>query len=49
MRGLWGMCSSLAQAGALMPSKEVGQVTPDKKVDSVCPYCGVGCLLTLQY
>ena len=27
-------------------SKEVGQVTPDKKVDSVCPYCGVGCLLT---
>jgi formate dehydrogenase major subunit len=29
-----------------MPSKEVGQVSPDKKVDSVCPYCGVGCLLT---
>ena len=29
-----------------MPSKEVGQVVPDKKVDSVCPYCGVGCLLT---
>jgi formate dehydrogenase major subunit len=21
-------------------------VSPDKKVDSVCPYCGVGCLLT---
>ena len=21
-------------------------ISPDKKVDSVCPYCGVGCLLT---
>ncbi|GIT71550.1 MAG: hypothetical protein Ct9H300mP28_13640 [Pseudomonadota bacterium] len=24
----------------------LGLVEADKKVDSVCPYCGVGCLLT---
>ena len=29
-----------------MPANGVGLVTADKKVDSVCPYCGVGCLLT---
>ena len=41
-----GECVQACPTGALMPSKEVGQVVPDKKVDSVCPYCGVGCLLT---
>ena len=41
-----GECVQACPTGALMPSKEVGLVTPDKKVDSVCPYCGVGCLLT---
>ena len=41
-----GECVQACPTGALMPSKEVGQVSPDKKVDSVCPYCGVGCLLT---
>ena len=41
-----GECVQACPTGALMPSKDVGQVTPDKKVDSVCPYCGVGCLLT---
>ena len=41
-----GECVQACPTGALMPSKEVGQVEPDKKVDSVCPYCGVGCLLT---
>jgi formate dehydrogenase major subunit len=41
-----GECVQACPTGALMPSKEVGQVLPDKKVDSVCPYCGVGCLLT---
>src|SRR6266850_1186023 len=29
-----------------MPAREVGKVQADKTVDSVCPYCGVGCLLT---
>ena len=41
-----GECVQACPTGALMPSREVGQVVPDKKVDSVCPYCGVGCLLT---
>ncbi len=29
-----------------MPAREVGKIQADKTVDSVCPYCGVGCLLT---
>ncbi len=41
-----GECVQACPTGALMPSKEVGLSTPDKKVESVCPYCGVGCLLT---
>ena len=31
-----------------MPAKEVGKETPAKQVDSVCPYCGVGCQLTFN-
>ena len=34
--------------GALMPAKEVGKEAPAKQVDSVCPYCGVGCQLTFN-
>ena len=41
-----GECVQACPTGALMPSKEVGLTMPDKKVESVCPYCGVGCLLT---
>ena len=41
-----GECVQACPTGALMPSKDVGLSIPDKKVDSVCPYCGVGCLLT---
>ena len=41
-----GECVQACPTGALMPSKEVGLSIPDKKVESVCPYCGVGCLLT---
>ena len=29
-----------------MPAREVGTVVADKQIDSVCPYCGVGCQLT---
>lgn len=29
-----------------MPAKQVGLETPDKQIESTCPYCGVGCLLT---
>lgn len=31
-----------------MPGNSSGNIEIDKKVDSVCPYCGVGCLLTLH-
>ena len=31
-----------------MPARGVGLVEPDKSVDSVCPYCGVGCQLTYR-
>src|SRR5438874_5194057 len=29
-----------------MPARKVGLQKMDKTVDSVCPFCGVGCLLT---
>ena len=41
-----GECVQACPTGALMPSNDAGLNIPDKKVDSVCPYCGVGCLLT---
>ncbi len=41
-----GECVQACPTGALMPANNVGLVQPDKTVDSVCPYCGVGCLLT---
>ena len=41
-----GECVQACPTGALMPANEVGLKQPDKSVDSVCPYCGVGCLLT---
>ena len=41
-----GECVQACPTGALMPAGEVGLKPIDKKVDSVCPYCGVGCLLT---
>src|SRR5665647_798724 len=41
-----GECVQACPTGALMPAREVALQIPDKKVDSVCPYCGVGCQLT---
>ncbi len=43
-----GECVQACPTGALMPARNVGLVTPDKRVESVCPYCGVGCLLTFN-
>jgi len=40
-----GECVQACPTGALMPANGVGLEEPDKQVDSVCPYCGVGCLL----
>jgi formate dehydrogenase major subunit len=41
-----GECVQACPTGALMPARGAGLVAADRKVDSVCPYCGVGCLLT---
>jgi formate dehydrogenase major subunit len=41
-----GECVQACPTGALMPARGAGLVEADRKVDSVCPYCGVGCLLT---
>jgi len=45
-----GECVQACPTGALMPSsivdeKGIGHTTIEKKVESVCPYCGVGCQL----
>ncbi len=41
-----GECVQACPTGALMPARGVALEAPEKKVDSVCPYCGVGCQLT---
>src|SRR6185436_2662661 len=41
-----GECVQACPTGALMPARNVGLQKIDKTVDSVCPFCGVGCLLT---
>jgi len=41
-----GECVQACPTGALMPAREVALEIADKKVDSICPYCGVGCQLT---
>ena len=43
-----GECVQACPTGALMPAGEVGKIEADKLVDSVCPYCGVGCQLTFH-
>jgi formate dehydrogenase major subunit len=41
-----GECVQACPTGALTPARGVATITPEKSVDSVCPYCGVGCQLT---
>src|SRR5439155_25678268 len=41
-----GECVQACPTGALTPAREAALAVPDKQVDSVCPYCGVGCQLT---
>jgi formate dehydrogenase major subunit len=48
-----GECVQACPTGALMPSAYLDGaqrkvVTPDRQVDSLCPYCGVGCQVTYQ-
>src|SRR3989344_2987747 len=41
-----GECVQACPTGALSPKTHVGSQKVDRKVDSVCPFCGVGCLIT---
>ncbi|MBC7434510.1 MAG: formate dehydrogenase subunit alpha [Bdellovibrionales bacterium] len=41
-----GECVQACPTGALMPKTRIGTQLVDRKVDSVCPFCGVGCLIT---
>lgn len=48
-----GECVQACPTGALMPKTLLDEsqqlaITPDRQVDSVCPYCGVGCQLTFS-
>ncbi len=48
-----GECVQACPTGALMPAAyldedETRVVWPDRKVDSLCPYCGVGCQVTYE-
>ena len=41
-----GECVQACPTGALMPAAGAGKEEADRRVDSVCPYCGVGCQIT---
>ncbi len=41
-----GECVQACPTGALMPARSAALALPDKQVESICPYCGVGCQLT---
>jgi formate dehydrogenase major subunit len=48
-----GECVQACPTGALMPAayldaSETRVTWPDRKVDSLCPYCGVGCQVTYE-
>jgi formate dehydrogenase major subunit len=43
-----GECVQACPTGALTPANNVVLARIDKKVESTCPYCGVGCLLTFN-
>jgi ferredoxin len=40
-----GECVQACPTGALMPARDAALPDLDRTVDSVCPYCGVGCQL----
>jgi len=45
-----GECSQICPVGAIIDKKSIGKGRSWelKKVDTVCPYCGVGCQITLH-
>jgi formate dehydrogenase major subunit len=43
-----GECVQACPTGALTPANGAALLEADREVDSVCPYCGVGCQLTYR-
>ncbi|MHA1535922.1 MAG: formate dehydrogenase subunit alpha [Alphaproteobacteria bacterium] len=48
-----GECVQACPTGALMPANVLDEggrlaIVPEKSIDSICPYCGVGCQITYQ-
>ncbi len=43
-----GECVQACPTGALAPATGLGMEPPERSVDSLCPYCGVGCQLTFH-
>jgi formate dehydrogenase major subunit len=43
-----GECVQACPTGALMPKTLIGSQAVDREVESVCPFCGVGCLITYK-
>ena len=41
-----GECVQACPTGALSPAHDAALALPDRSVDSLCPFCGVGCQLT---
>ena len=41
-----GECVQACPTGALAPSEPAARVQADRTVDSLCPFCGVGCQMT---
>ncbi|MDI7251946.1 MAG: 2Fe-2S iron-sulfur cluster-binding protein, partial [Actinomycetota bacterium] len=43
-----GLCASICPVGALLQKPYLHRGVEDKRVVTVCPYCGVGCSLVLK-
>jgi predicted molibdopterin-dependent oxidoreductase YjgC len=43
-----GACIDVCPTGALMERADKWQGLPDKAVTTTCPYCGVGCQLSIE-
>ncbi len=43
-----GECVQACPTGALVSKQGLGTTSPERSVDSLCPYCGVGCQLTFH-
>ena len=41
-----GECVQACPTGALLPASPMARLPVEESVDTTCPYCGVGCLLT---